>query len=371
MQSPTPTAHQLKRRWPLLVGAVVVIGGAWGMRRFQEYRMYRAQAIEAERAAKEAVPVKAYRVRPRDVAGALKRIGTIRARAETNLQFGAPGRVERFDAEKGQFVKKGVLIAALDQAEARNALNVAQLEYEKANVKYFRDRTIDRLTYEQAKARYNQARLEADKTIIRAGHDGYLVEKWLNVGEHADPGTVIGKLMDKSRVTIEMDLSEDDIQHLKTGQKVAITVDAVPDYKEEGTVLSITPYLKGDTRSFSVKVDVPKNPDEKLSPGMFARCTIRRYEKAGALTVPLDAGAEVDEKTLRLFTVDAQNRAREKTVDILFMDEGQVEVGGLAENDLVVLTPGAEMRDGALLNVMDVFDPRAHVETTTAPVAGQ
>jgi membrane fusion protein (multidrug efflux system) len=266
------------------------------MRRFQEYRMYRAQAIEAERAAKEAIPVKAYRVRPRDVAGAFKRIGTIRARAETNLQFGAPGRVERFDAEKGQFVKKGALIAALDQAEARNALNVAQLEYEKANVKYFRDRTIDRLTYEQAKARYNQARLEADKTVIRAGHDGYLVEKWLNVGEHADPGTVIGKLMDKSRVTIEMDLSEDDIQHLKTGQKVAITVDAVPDYKEEGVVLSITPYLKGDTRSFSVKVDVPKNPDEKLSPGMFARCTIRRYEKAGALTVPLDAGAEVSEK---------------------------------------------------------------------------
>ncbi|MBK8651591.1 MAG: efflux RND transporter periplasmic adaptor subunit [Elusimicrobia bacterium] len=86
------------------------------------------------------------------------------------------------------------------------------------------------------------------------------------MGEHADPGTVIGKLMDKSRVTIEMDLSEDDIQHLKTGQKVAITVDAVPDYKEEGTVLSITPYLKGDTRSFSVKVDVPKNPDGKLTP---------------------------------------------------------------------------------------------------------
>lgn len=360
----------LKRRWPLLLGAALVIAGAWGMRRFQEFRMYRAQAMEAERAAKEAIPVKAYRVRPRDVAGALKRIGTIRARAETNLQFGAPGRVARFEIEKGQFIKKGAVIAALDQGEARNALSVAQLEYEKANVKYFRDRTIDRLTFEQAKARYNQARLEADKTVIRAGHDGYLVEKWLNVGEHADPGTVIGKLMDKSRVTIEMDLSEDDIQHLKTGQKVAITVDAVPDYKEEGEVLSITPYLKGDTRSFTVKVDVPKNPEEKLSPGMFARCTVRRYEKTGALTVPIDAGAEVSEKTIRLFTVDGQNRAREKTADILFMDEGQVEVGGLAESDLVVLTPGADLREGALVNVMDVFDPKAHVDVSTAPAAG-
>ncbi|MBK8651590.1 MAG: hypothetical protein IPN23_07780 [Elusimicrobia bacterium] len=103
---------------------------------------------------------------------------------------------------------------------------------------------------------------------------------------------------------------------------------------------------------------------------MFARCTIRRYEKAGALTVPMDAGAEVDEKTLRLFHRGLAKPRPQKTVDILFMDEGQVEVGGLAENDLVVLTPGAEMRDGALLNVMDVFDPRAHVETSTAPAAG-
>ncbi len=301
------------------------------------------------------------------MAGSLKRIGTIRARAETNLQFGAPGRVTKFDVEKGQFVKKGALIATLDQAEARNALDVSQLEYEKASSKYFKDGTIDRLTYEQAKARYSQARLEAEKTVIRAAHDGYLVEKWVNVGEHMEPGTVIGKLMDKSRVAIEMDLSEDDIQFLKAGQKVAITVDAVPDYKEEGVVLSITPYLKGDTRSFSVKVDVAKNPEEKLTPGMFARCAVRRYEKTGALTVPLEAGAEVQEKTMRLFLVDGENRAREKSVDILFMDEGLVEISGLAENDLVVLNPGADMKDGTPVRVLDVFDPKARVEPPAGP----
>ena len=60
-----------------------------------------------------ALPVKAYKVRPRDISGVLRRIGTVRARAETNLQFGAPGRLARFDAEKGQFLKKGALIAAL------------------------------------------------------------------------------------------------------------------------------------------------------------------------------------------------------------------------------------------------------------------
>ncbi len=53
------TPGQLKRRWPLLVGVVLIMALAWGVRRFQEYRLYRSQALEAQRADKEAVQVKA------------------------------------------------------------------------------------------------------------------------------------------------------------------------------------------------------------------------------------------------------------------------------------------------------------------------
>ena len=356
---------QFKKRVFLIGAVLVVMALLWVGRKYQDFRVNRAQQREAEQAANEAAQVKTYRVRPRKMSGALKRIGTIRARAETNLQFGAPGRINKFDVEKGQFVRKGTVVAALDQSEARNALSVAALEFDKANIKYFRDGTIDRLSFEQAKARYQQAKLEVDKTVIRAGHDGYLVEKWLNAGEHVDPSSVIGKLMDKSRVTIELDLSEDDIRYLKQGQTVAVTVDAVPDYKEEGVVLSITPYLKGDSRSFSVKVDVPKNPDEKLSPGMFARCTIRRYEKENAITIPLEAGAEVTEKTVRVFVVASDNTVSPRTLDVLFSDEGQYEVSGLQDGDQVVLTPGADLKEGSAVTVMSVFDPLAHEPVPT------
>ncbi|HND64031.1 MAG TPA: hypothetical protein PKX64_04190, partial [Elusimicrobiota bacterium] len=145
------------------------------------------------------------------------------------------------------------------------------------------------------------------------------------------------------------------------------TVDAIPDFKEDGTVLSVTPYLKGDTRSFGVKVDLPANPQEKLSPGMFARCTVRRYEKVGALTVPLEAGAEMQQKTMRLFVVDEKNAAHARTADILFMDEGIVEVSGVTEGELVILNPGTDLEDGATVRVMDVFDPAAHTESPVAP----
>jgi multidrug resistance efflux pump len=147
----------------------------WVGRTYQDFRVNRAQQREAEQAANEAAQVKTYRVRPRENVWAFKRIGTIRARAETNLQFGAPGRINKVRRGKRPVrSQRSGGSRRWDQSEARNALAVAALEFDKANIKYFRDGTIDRLSFEQAKARYQQAKLEVDKTVIRAGHDGYL-----------------------------------------------------------------------------------------------------------------------------------------------------------------------------------------------------
>ncbi len=363
-----PRRPVFHRRWPLWVAAVALLSLAWGFRRFQEAKLYGGRANEGS-GVDETPAVKAYRIRPRDVAGALKRIGTVRAAAETNLQFGAAGRIARFDVERGQFVKRGALVAALDQDEAQNALTAVEMEYQKAAAKYFKDRTIDRLEYQRVKARYNQARLDMEKTVIRAPHDGYLVEKWANAGERVEAGAAVGKLMDKSRVFVEMELSEDDIQHLKKGQKVEITVDAVPDFRSPGEVAAITPYLKGDSRSFQVRVNVPENPREALSPGMFARCTVRRYEKQGALTVPLEAGAELSGGHMKVYTLDDRNQVRLKTLNVLFLEEDWVEVDGLAAGDLVILRPGAELQDGAKVRVMDVFDPAASQGPAAPPEA--
>jgi multidrug efflux pump subunit AcrA (membrane-fusion protein) len=355
-----------RRRRYLVLAAAAVFASLWGVRRWEQYRMYKREMDEARGESDRALPVKTYKVRPLDVAGALRRIGTIRARAETNIQFGMPGRLRRFDVEKGRFVKKGALIAALDQEEAKNAMTAAEAEFQKASTKFFKDRTIDKLEFERAKARYNQARLDAAKTTAYAPHDGYLVEKWASAGEQVEGGTVIGKLMDKSSVSIEMDLSEDDIARLSVGQKVGVTVDAVPDFRGEGEVSSITPYLKGDSRSFNVKVTLPSNPEEKLNPGMFARCVIRRYEKTGAIVVPLEAAAETKEDKVKVFVVGDDNVAHARTLDKVFSDEKIIEVSGLKEGDQVVLNPSGDLQDGAKVGVTGVYDP-ASSEGTPKP----
>jgi membrane fusion protein, multidrug efflux system len=340
------------RKGPLLA-AVLAAAALGGL------KLWRDKAPDAPTAPAERRPVtvKGYKVRPRTLQGSLLRNGTVRPRAETSLQFGTSGRILSFDAEKGQFLRKGAVIARLDPAEAKGALESAEIDFKRASMKYFQDRTIDKLEFDRAKLRYNQARLDFDKTVLRAPHSGYLIEKSALAGEQAQAGAAVGRLMDKSRVTVELSLTERDIAFLEEGQSVEVTVDAVPDYRREGRVKSITPYLEGNARSFAVKVDLPDNPGEALSPGMFARCAIHRYRKERALTVPVEAALDAESGRARLFVVDASNTARERAATVAFAAERELEVDGVSEGEIVVLDPPLTLADGAKVSLAGVFDP--------------
>ncbi|HOW28427.1 MAG TPA: efflux RND transporter periplasmic adaptor subunit [Elusimicrobiota bacterium] len=368
MISPFLPKNPLFRRWGFVSLAGLILAALIGLREFKEAREAGRNADVLADSASSGRNVRAYRIRTEHIVGTIQRTGTIRAKAETNLQFGQSGRIQSFDAEVGEYIEGGRILARLDPQEAKNILSNAEIEYQKAAIQYFKDRTIDRLEYERAKTRYNQARFDADKTILKAPHSGYLVEKWNQAGEQIDATTVVGRLMDKSRVSIDMELSEDDIQYLKTGQTVEVTVDAVPDYKENGKVTTITPYLKGDTRTFLVKVQISKNSKESLNPGMFARCTIHRYEQKAALTIPPEAAAEVQGKQLRLFTIDEKNLVHSRWLSVLFMDDDRFEITGIEPGTLVVIQPDPDLGDTEQVHVVSVYDPDS--ESSTNPSEG-
>jgi hypothetical protein len=98
---------------------------------------------------------------------------------------------------------------------------------------------------------------------------------------------------------------------------------------------------------------------------MFSRCTVRRYEKANALMIPMEAGAEMQEKQIRVFVVDDQNKVAGRTLNVLFNGDTQVEVEGLTEGQLVVLHPGTDLEDGSTVKVLDVFDPASQKQSET------
>ena len=146
------------------LGLLIVVFALWGIRRSFK-KSHSLSSAEKVSSKKQLFPVKIYRIRPKKLEGVLARNGTVRSRSETNLQFGVSGRVVKFDVDKGHFVNKGKLIARLDQSEAKNVLRSAEIDFQKASVKYFQDRVIDKLEFERAKLRYNQYKKDSDVVI--------------------------------------------------------------------------------------------------------------------------------------------------------------------------------------------------------------
>jgi Cu(I)/Ag(I) efflux system membrane fusion protein len=97
----------------------------------------------------------------------------------------------------------------------------------------------------------------------------------------------IYQLVDLSSVWAEGEIYESDLPLVSLGQQAVVTTDALPNAALRGRLAFISPTVKPDTRTITVRVEFP-NPGMKLKPGMFVKMDLHRG-LGHRLTVPVDA----------------------------------------------------------------------------------
>lgn len=163
-------------------------------------------------------------------------------------------------------------------AEAQIGVQEAQVESARANVRQ-RDATL------------SQARVDLDRTIIRAPVDGVVISRNVDAGQ-----TVAASLQAPTLFTIAKDLremqvdtsiDEADVGRLRLGQAATFTVDAFPRRTFEGKIVQIrkSPQVVQNVVTYTVVVSAP-NPDLALLPGMTANVRIVTESRSDALKVP-------------------------------------------------------------------------------------
>ncbi len=163
--------------------------------------------------------------------------------------------------------------------------NVAKENYEKVK-KIFRPEEID-----QAKANLKKAKASVEllKKNIRDCYvisptNGFIVKKYVEVGETVTPMTSLVNISDLSTVNLIIYVSETELGKVKLGQKVEISMDTYPDKIYEGKIIFISPEAEftpkniqtNDERTklvFAVKIEIP-NRNFELKPGMPADAKI-------------------------------------------------------------------------------------------------
>ncbi len=186
------------------------------------------------------------------------------------------------------------------------------------------------------------------ETVLRSPIRGVVVSRSLETGEEIKPGEPIFTVVRLDELLVTTNVSEKDLPHIKKGQSVAFTVDALNGDSFTGTVRFISPVVDLSTRTAEVRIHV-RNTDLRISPGMFARCAIQTTEKRTGLLLPESALAEpVDQVPghTSVFVIQ-DGRAFRRNVQVgMHFDRGYEVLSGLKKGETVATSAVAYLRDG-------------------------
>jgi len=309
----------------------------------------------------------------------LEQTGDIRPMLEVNVYPKVPGKIiERLPVERGDFVKKGALIATLENKmikaqieEAEAALELAKtnldviekdcirlenLYREKALARQKLDHIKSRRKAAKAQVRRSEAVLQQLKILyknhrIYAPTSGYVSARYVDRGAMSSVAQPIIRISSEKEVKIFTTVTEKDFPHVRRGMECEITVDAFPDRVFKGGVSIINPTLDPATRTGEIEIRIPSK-DQLLRPGMFAHVKLYLGERS-ALVVNRDALNRLPGTGSYYVYVVQKDKAVLKNVETGFTQGNYVEVtNGLTEGERVVVKGQNRLKDGVSVVVV-------------------
>ncbi|MDO5504695.1 MAG: efflux RND transporter periplasmic adaptor subunit [Pseudoxanthomonas suwonensis] len=319
------------------------------------------QADDSETTA-EALPVEVVAVSRRAIAASYSGTAPLEARAEAQVVAKTSGVALRVMAEEGQAVRAGQTLVQLDSDQQRLRVAQATAQVSKLEANYRRAAQlaeqrmvsaadVDQLRFDLANARAARdlARLELSYSTVVAPISGVIASRSIKPGNLVQINTPIFRIVDVSRLEATLNVPERELETLKVGQPVQLTVDAIPGRIFEGTVARIAPVV--DAGSGTFRVVTAFDGGGLLQPGMFGRLRVDHDRRADALAMPRAALLD-DEAEPTVFLVRG-GKAQRQTVQLGHVDGDWVQVSdGLAEGDQVVTAGKVALREGSSVQII-------------------
>jgi RND family efflux transporter MFP subunit len=295
------------------------------------------------------------------------------------------GKIIEEPIEEGQHVKKGSLLARIDDRNYRGLLNqaIAERDLAAANVQLDRAQAqrlrelhrngvasrdeldvsenklaVAEATLEKAKASVYSAQYYENECVLRSPINGIVLKKYHEVGDTIDLGaqaeagagvTDIAQLADTEDMRAEVDINESDISRISMGTSATVIPDSYPDQSFEAKVVKI--YPAADRQKGTVKVEVRLiHPDLKIiKPELSTKVTFLagppKEQTAALVIVPKKAVVgEGKDATVWIIRNGIANRIA-VVLGREFQDGFEVRQG-LTGGELVIVVPPTNLKDG-------------------------
>ena len=352
-----------------------------------------SSAATTESAASHAIETET--VEPQSIAGTILATGKLLVPEDRMANIGPvhEGRLVRLYAGQGSNVRKGQKLADLESAD----IDQAEADYLKALADAENARRTSLAEVKFAQATYDRTRMlyeksiTAGKNVEAAEHDlelakaaaassvaetkaaltsarrrllilgmresdidalaskssmsavfsltapiaGIVVERNGTIGATVSSDANVFKIIDISRVWIDANVFEKDLERVRRGQEVKVSVPAFPGVTFSGRVILVSSVVDPETRSVKVRTEVP-NSDGRLKPDMFANVQIITDLHRTAISIPQSAVLNDAGKAIVFVSEGSGFKKRQVTTGIQSNDRVEI-IEGLAPGDKVVV----------------------------------
>jgi len=283
-----------KRFLVAFIVLLIIFGSIFGYKAYVASKMKQAQLMQG--------PPKVYvsiaYAKLQDWQPYLEAIGNVVSINSVNATTQVSGQIEKIYFDSGETVKKGQILAKLDDSTQK-----AQLEQYKAQL------ILDEFNYNQykqlyeknaaSKASYIQA-LSAlkqtqaliaqtqsilDKMSIKAPFSGILGLRYVSPGQYVNPGQSIVSLYTIDPIYVDFTIPQNDLEKIRVGQEIDVHTDANPHKVLKGTIKTISVSINNVSRNATVRAIV-ENKEHLLKPGMFVTVNIVLPKIHNVVVVP-------------------------------------------------------------------------------------
>lgn len=353
----------------LACGAAVVWHGA------------RSEASNAKPAMPETKLVKTIAVAPMLGADTRTAVGEIRPRLESDLGFRVSGKLIERIAEIGATVKKGEVLARIDDQDYRNRLASAEADVAAAQAVLVEasaaearigtllaegfttranyDATLKNLRSAQAKLKsatigFEMAKDQLGYTELHAEFDGIVTATGAEAGQSVNVGQMVVRVADPNSRDAVFSIAEAAFANAPDTRRlpqVTVSLLSNPAITAVGTIREIAPMADAATRTFQVKVSIENAPDEMR----FGASVSGRAEMGGAPVMVLPGSALFDKDGKpAVWVVSAASAVELKPVTVARYETDRVVVSeGLAKGDLVVIAGVNRLREHEKVRIVE------------------
>jgi membrane fusion protein, multidrug efflux system len=293
-----------------------------------------------------------YLITPTHMSEIIKQNGTLRPDEEVDLAFETSGKIVRIYFIEGAHVKKGDLLAKINDLPLQAQLEKLQVQLKMAQAKEFRQKSlldkdaISQETYDQMltdvqslNADINLIRARILETELRAPFDGVIGLRYLSEGSYTTTATKIVRLIKMSPLKIEFSISEKYASEIKLGYPITFVVD---DKSYDASVYAIDPKIDIDTRVISLRALYP-NKNEELKPGVYTSVILELSKIDNAISIPTEAVIpEMDGEKVFIFK---RGKAQSVKINTGLRTESNIQItDGLNFGDTLLTTGIMQLR---------------------------